>query len=130
MQIQIRSFWAWIGLTIITCGIYNFFFLYKFTQDINTMCANDGKDINPIFPVVLPIVTCGIYSWIYLYAVGNRLQATGHANGVNVTENGTTYLLWAIIGAFVAGIGVFVAYFLMIKNFNQLAEGYNSKIAY
>lgn len=127
-MIQERNFWQVFLLNLITCGIYGIFFIYGVTKDINQMAGEDGKQTDPTLVVILWLVTCGIYPLIWYYTQGNRLQNMGRNNGVQIDENGTTYLVWTLVGSLLAGIGPLVAQYLMIQNFNRLARSYNASI--
>ncbi len=125
-MVQQKSFLTFLLLSIITCGIYSYYYLYRMTQDINQMAGDDGYYTDPVVAVLLTIVTCGFYSWYWLYQQGNRMKRLADCNNVPCDENGTAYLLWAIIGSLLCGIGTLIAHFLMIRNFNNLAAAYNS----
>lgn len=129
-MIQRREFWMVLLLTIVTCGIYHYFYLYQMTKDINTMAGNDGKTVDPTLAVILSIVTCGIYDIWWYYQMGNRMQTMGTVNAIPVEENGTTYLLWYLLGFVVCGLGIWVAMYLFIKNFNNLAFAFNSHMSH
>ena len=73
----------------------------------------------------LSLITCGIYAWFWYYNLGNRLAANGPRYGLSIQENGTTVLLWQIFGAFICGIGPFVAMHILIKNSNKICNAYN-----
>ncbi|MCM1153719.1 MAG: DUF4234 domain-containing protein [Roseburia sp.] len=75
--------------------------------------------------ILLCIVTCGIYNWIWYYGVGNRLAVNAPRYGMNFQENGTTILLWKLIGLLLCGIGPFIALHIVIKNTNALCAAYN-----
>ena len=128
-MIQRREFWMVLLLSIVTCGIYFYFYLYQMTKDLNAMAGEDGKTIDPTLAVVLSIVTCNIYTLWWYYQMGNRMQQMGTANRIPVEENGTTYLMWVLIGYVICGLGSYVALYLFIKNFNNLAFAYNSHIS-
>lgn len=74
---------------------------------------------------LLSIVTCGFYNLWWMYKLGNRLQANAGRYGITIAENGTTILLWYLVGAFVCGIGPYVAMYFIITNTNKLATAYN-----
>ena len=61
----------------------------------------------------------------WYYKLGNRLAANAPRYGMSFQENGTTIILWCIIGAFVCGIGPFVAMHILIKNTNAICAAYN-----
>ena len=121
-----KSFLALILLSMVTCGIYGLYYIYRMTRDINQMAGDDGYYTDPGAAVLLSIVTCGLYSWYWLYRQGDRIKRVADCNGVYCAETGTTYLIWAIIGSLVCGPGNLVAHYLLIKNFNNIADAYNA----
>lgn len=121
-----RSIWKYILFTILTCGIYGYYFIYTIAQDVNEMCQEDGKQTGGLAKfIVLSILTCGIYSLFWYYNLGNRLQENAHRYGLVFSENGTSVLLWEIFGLLICGIGPFVATNIIIKNTNAMAYAYN-----
>ena len=51
-----RALWKYIVFGFLTCGIYNFYFIYKMAQDVNEMCADDGKKTSGL------VVFCLLYT--------------------------------------------------------------------
>jgi drug/metabolite transporter (DMT)-like permease len=129
-MIKKRSFGMYLLLTIITCGIYGIYFWYQYTEDFNRICEGEGKaSPNYIIVILLSMITCGIYAYVWYYSLQDRMQRVGNKNGVFISENGTTVLLWFLLGGFLCGIGPFVAMHILIKNMNLLAEDYNNKMS-
>lgn len=125
-----RSLGKYIFFSIITCGIYSLWFIYKLAQDINSLCAGDGKNTSGLLVyILLSIITFGIYSYFWYYNIGNRLAENAGKYNLAFQENGTTILLWYIFGSFLCGIGPFVAMHILIKNTNALAFAYNTQKA-
>lgn len=125
-MIKQRNYLVMVLLSIITCGIYGIIFWYQYTEDLNTVCNGDGKETqNYIIVILLNFITCGIYGLIWMYGIGNRLQENAPRYGHNFNENGTTVLLWYILGAFLCFIGYFYAQYILVKNMNALADRYN-----
>jgi len=121
-----RNLGKYIIFTILTCGIYSLFFLYKLAQDLNILCEGDNRSTPGLLPyIVFSILTCGIYTWFWYYNIGNRLADNAPRYGLKFQENGTTILLWLIFGALICGIGPYVAMYIIIKNTNTLAKEYN-----
>ena len=117
---------VFILLTLVTCGIYLYIFMYYMIKDINTACAGDGDETPGLLVyILLSLVTCGIYSYIWLYKVGERLARNCQRYGYSVTENGTTVLLWFIFGMWLCGIGPFIGWNILINNTNMVCMGYN-----
>jgi hypothetical protein len=128
-MIKKRSLVVVILLSIITCGIYGMYFIYKLAKDMNTICEGDGKKTRGLlFVLIIGAITAGIYSLFWLYALGDRMQENGSRYGLTIKESGTTILLWDLLGAFIV-VGPFIALHIIIKNINALGEAYNSKNA-
>lgn len=123
-----RSLIAYIFLSIITCGIYGYYFIYKMAKDVNIACEEDGENTAGLVKfIILSFITCGIYTWFWYYNLGNRLAKNAPRYGLYFQENGTTVLLWLIFGSLLCGIGVFVAFHILIKNSNAICAAYNAR---
>ena len=61
----VRSIPTLIILSIVTCGIYYYYWLYLTTKEINEFTENTAFD--PVKTILLTIVTCGIYSIFWYY---------------------------------------------------------------
>ncbi|OOM76141.1 hypothetical protein CLPUN_28650 [Clostridium puniceum] len=123
-----RGLGKYILFTILTCGIYSYWFIYKLAEDVNTICNGDGKNTGGLLKfILLSIITLGIYSWFWYYNIGNRLAENAPRYNLSFSENGTSILLWIVLGSFLCGIGPFVAMHILIKNTNALAFAYNTQ---
>ncbi len=121
-----RSIWMYVLLSIVTCGIYSYYFVYKLAEDVNDLCEGDGENTSGIVAfILLGMVTCGIYTIVWWYKLANRLQANGPRYNVPIQENGTTYLLWVLLGSLLCGLGPFIALNFVIQNTNKLSVAYN-----
>lgn len=124
-----RSLLTWIVLTFLTCGIYSWYFIYTLANDMNRICQGDNEETPGLLVfILLSIVTCGFYSYWWYYKIGNRMQANAPRYGLMFQENGTTILLWMIVGLLLCGLGPFVAMYIIIKNSNALAAAYNARL--
>lgn len=121
-----RGLFSYIILSVITCGIYGYYFIYKMAHDVNIACEGDGNKTGGLVAFIfLSFITCGIYAWYWYYSLGNRLAENAPRYGLSFQENGTTVLLWFLFGAFLCGIGPFIAMNILIKNSNRLCYAYN-----
>ena len=128
-MIQERSLWKLILLSVVTCGIYSIYFWYQFDRDVNLICEGDGEQpMSYLLVVVLSVLTCSIFLWYWYYKKANRLQANARRYGMEIQENGTTVILWFLIGGWFFFVGIFVGYHILIKNINRLAEAYNHDV--
>lgn len=121
-----RGLLAVVLLSIITCGIYYYFYIYSLTKDVNVACEGDGDTTSGLAAfILLSIVTCGIYSMIWYYKLGNRLATNAIRYGMTFQENGTTVLMWRLFGSLLCGIGAFISENIIIKNANAICAAYN-----
>ena len=92
-----RSIILYLLLTILTCGLFEIFWLYATVSDINRMCQRRGiREIgDPIIVVVLTFVTCGIYSIYYFWKAGQALYrlsgGTRSDNSVLLAVSGSSF---------------------------------------
>lgn len=124
-----RSFWFYLLLTFLTCGLYSIYFWYVYVEDLNTIFYGDGEDSpNYIIVLLLSWVTCGIYGVYWRYKQANRMYRESYDRyGVMIEENGSAILLWTLLGYLTGGIGQLVADYFMIHNLNKTALVYNSR---
>ncbi|MCI8804046.1 MAG: DUF4234 domain-containing protein [Oscillibacter sp.] len=121
-----RSLLVYILLNFITCGIYGLYFIYALARDVNVVCAGDGRNTAGLLKLVLfSFLTCGLYGIFWYYSLGNRLAYNAPRYGLNFQENGTTILLWYLVGLLLCGLGPLVALYIIIKNTNALCGAYN-----
>lgn len=93
-----RSIILYLLLTILTCGLFEIFWLYTTVSDINRMCQRRGiREVgDPIIVIVLTFVTCGIYSIYYFWKAG---QALYRLSGGTRSDNS---VLLAVLGIFIS----------------------------
>lgn len=121
-----RGIVSYILLNLITCGIYGFYFIHKMAQEVNVVCDGDGEETPGLMIfILLSIVTCGFYAYYWYYKLGNRLAFNAPRYGLSFQENGTTVLLWCVVGLVICGIGPLIGMYLLIKNSNQICSAYN-----
>ena len=121
-----RSLFKYILFNLLTCGIYDLFFIHRLAKDVNEMCEGDGRHTRGLFGyLVLSILTCGIYSFVWWYSLANRLRRNSRRYRCYIIEDGSHFLCWCLFGVLLCGIGPFVALHIVFRNTNELAEGYN-----
>ena len=121
------NFWIYLLLSIVTCGIYSIYCMYKWTEDTNRLSQGVYKpSMNYIYVFLLGIVTCGIYTWVWIYQQGERLKTVGDANGIKINETGVHHLLISLL---LGGVGFFVSQYIFFSNTNRLSGVYNGEIS-
>jgi len=103
-----------IILTIITCGIYGWYWMITLQDDSNLVC--DENTTSGVTVLLLTIVTCGIYGWFWYYKMGQRLFMAGQKYGKPISDNSLIYILLGIFG-----LGI-VNYCLMQSDLNKFSN--------
>lgn len=95
-----RSVAGLIIFTILTCGIYHFYWMYVTTNEVNEYLCED--DTNGGMVLVFSIITCGIYTLYWYYNMGKKLQGVQYRAFCKVNSNSNDdsilYLLLSIFG--------------------------------
>lgn len=101
-----------ILLSIVTCGIYYYYWLYTIMDDLNK--AADREIINPVLFLILSIF-CGPFIYYVFYTVDRNLGEISRNEGVNYKEN---FIVWLIL-TLICSIG-------LIMGMYQITEGFNA----
>lgn len=108
-----RGVVACIIFTIITFGIYSYYWLFqllRFMYRMNGRPSTAGTDI------VLGLVTCGIY-FIYLYYKMGKMESEMHArNNMPPRDDSVMYVILGLFGFAI------VNYAIIQANTNQLLD--------
>lgn len=123
-----RGLLVYILLSIVTCGIYGYFFIHGMAKDMNDVCSGDGKKTGGLLAfILLNLVTCGIYSLVWWYKLCNRQATNAPRYGLFFKETGANFLLWTLLGSLLCGIGPLVAIHFTLRNMNALCAAYNQR---
>lgn len=123
-----RSLVLYILLDFLTCSIYPMYVIYTIIRDVNVVCDGDGKHTPSLLEFILfGILTCGIYDLYWFYSVGNRLADNAPRYGLHFQENGTTLLLWLLIGSLLCFVGKYVGIYFLLNNVNAICNAYNQQ---
>ena len=110
---QIRSVGMCIVLSIITCGIYAFYWMYCIHNDVQEV-SGYPMGVSGGMVILLTFVTCGIYGLYWNYKMGQFLD---EARG---TPGGSQGILYLVLSFFKLDI---VAFALMQSELNRF-QGY------
>ena len=124
------SFPLYVLLCFITCGFYQLYFVYKISDSLNIVCDGDGEETSGLMKFFfLGIITCNIYCLFWEFNVMNRIQSNAPRYNRYTQDNGSSFLLWLLIGSIFCGLGFFVAWYIFIKNLNLICKAYNMEYA-
>lgn len=121
-----RSLAVYILLSICTCGLYGYWFIHSVAEDLNAACEGDGENTPGLgVYLLLSFFTCGLYNLYWIYRVGNRMSRNAPRYNLMFQENGTTFIVWYLVGCLLCFIGSYFAVYLLIRNMNTMARAYN-----
>ncbi|MCL2572249.1 MAG: DUF4234 domain-containing protein [Defluviitaleaceae bacterium] len=120
MYMEKRSIASCIILSILTCGIYSFYWDYKMWDSLyraNGMMSKAGTDL------ILSLVTCGIY-YIYMHYKAGKLEAEAYRrHGLGQKDESVVYLVLTIFG-----LGIISQALLQSSINSPLADAVNSNL--
>ena len=96
-----------IVFSIITCGIYGLYWMYKLNDEINQISGAENATSGGMV-ILLSIVTCGIYGWYWCYKMGERVD--------KITNSDSNKILFIVLAIFQLGI---VDYAIMQDTINK-----------
>ncbi|MBE6796136.1 MAG: DUF4234 domain-containing protein [Ruminococcaceae bacterium] len=121
-MIKKRKIGLYIFLSIITLGIYDIVFWYKWTEDLNKICDGDDKDSgNYLLVLLLDVFSLFIYVFVWNYQMVERMYQKAPDYNVQLKHGGMFVILWRVLPL--------VSSVYKIKYFNRLAEAYNATVA-
>lgn len=122
-----RRLWKLVLFSIATLGIYNMYFWFQFTRDLNEINQEDKRIKNYFLVIFLSIITFGIYRWVWFFYLADRIQVSGEHMGVNIQPGPGVTLFIRLFGTFIL-VGPLVSTYIVIRNMNKIAAAYNNTI--
>lgn len=97
MQIQTRDVALSVILTVVTCGIYGLYWMYKLTNEVHALSGKprtpDGGTV-----VLYTIITCSFYFYYWLYKIGGELVALRREHGLPPDSvSNKTYMIVTVV---------------------------------
>jgi hypothetical protein len=127
-MVKKRGLVSYILLSMITGGIYGWWRIHVLARDMNLMCEGDGKKTRGFLAFLFfGLITLGIYDLVWLYMAGDRLRDNAKRYNLEFKEGGGAILLWLLLGSLII-VGPFIAWHIIFKNTNALADEYNKTL--
>lgn len=105
-----------IIFSIITCGIYGFYWIYTMNDDLATVSGKE-PEFSGGMVILLSIVTCGIFMYYWLYKAGTKLAETNESlNRRYDTNSSIIYIILNFVG-----LGI-ISYALIQSEINKLLK--------
>lgn len=123
---KVRSFWVWLGLDILTLGIYHLFWYYLVNEELKDIGQDKGDqnlaNSSPATSVVA--ITLGAFiiipPFLSVYNYGNRIQRAQRLNGIPRQDQINPVLAFVLFfPGYLLIVPVFFHYWYVIKNQNM-----------
>lgn len=122
-----RSFIVYVILSVLTCGLYAFYFVHTLARDVNKICAEDGRKVGGLVAyIILSYLTFGLYHVYWKCKIADRLRKNAPLYNLEFSAGPITMLALSILGLFVF-VGPFIATYILIHNTNKLAHAFNNQ---
>lgn len=126
-RIPKQSAFKFFLLSAVTLGIYAIVFWHKLGKNVNTLCEGDGKRTMKYgFAFFLSVITFGIYGIIWKVKLAERLKINAERYELMIPEGGLEVALFNTVGIIALGAGIPIASFIVIKNYNMIADAFNA----
>lgn len=110
-NIQERSPIVVILLSVITCGLYALYWIYKMSQEIQ-MVEKEREGTSPGLELVLCIVTCGLYTYYWYYKYAKKIYVIQDDLDIRPAEdNGILYIILAVFQLHIIAMAIMQASF-------------------
>lgn len=113
-------------LTIVTCGIYKLFWLYRTTDELRA--ATGDTSLNPGIDVLLTVVTCGLWGVFVEFRNVQKIHAVLASRDPGRKDQSQTVLI-LFLASFIVLVTWLVASYVVQEEFNALAKASQSPIA-
>ena len=107
-----------IIFSIITCGIYELYWIVCVTDDANELSENPNY-ASGILALLLTIITFNIYGLYWAYQMGEKIDIAKQKRGRTSSNSGILYLILQLIFPLIGLV-------LMQNEVNQLLDGDSS----
>lgn len=120
--LQPREIALCIIFTIITCGIYGWYWIYKMNEEINEISGHP-EDTSGGLVILFSIITCGIYNIYWCYKMGQKLSEYYESSSVHGDKDlGILFLILMLASFFSCSVCGFVCYGIMQDNINKIVR--------
>ena len=104
MYIRNKSIPMVIILSLVTCGIYYYVWMYQTSEEINNSLGDTQE--NSGLEILLTIITCGIYGLYWLYKYNHKILRLATNMGKPVSDNSVICIVLAIFGFMIVSQGI------------------------
>ena len=112
-----RDSWLPPVLTIVTCGVYYFYWQYVTTEELKN--ATGREDLNPVMDLLLTLLCCGFYS-IFVQYRNAQVVHESFARAGQQHEDKSTFILIMHALSVLNGVTGMIAMMMLQDEYNKL----------
>jgi hypothetical protein len=101
-----RSIAKSILFSLITCGVYWFYWQYKINEAVTSLKPQRSLKQTSGLVVLLTIITCGIYGWYWIYTTSKDLSEISIEAQESRTDNSILNLILGIFGLSIVSLAI------------------------
>ena len=107
-----------VVLTIITCGLYQWYWIYKISDDLNQL---EGSSGSAAMDLIVNILTCDVFLIFCVYKWGKQINYTKKSYGMETDADQSTLftILFMVLAVF--GLG-FISMCFIQTNINEILD--------
>lgn len=118
--VEIRNSGMVLLLSIVTCGIYYMWWIYKTSEELNRTLGDPS--INPGIDLLLSIISCGLWAIYLMYRNTQKIHQALYAKDP-YRKDATQLVLILNLLPLIGIPTTIVAIYLVQEEFNALARG-------
>ncbi len=104
MYIQNKSIPMVIILSLVTCGIYYYVWMYQTSQEINNSLGDTNE--NSGLEILFTFLTCGIYGFYWIYKYNHKILRLASNMQKTVSDNTVVCVILSIFGFMIVSQGI------------------------
>lgn len=108
-----------VVLTLVTCGVYYFYWQYVTTAELKTVSGRE--DLNPTLDLIISILCCGIYGIYVQYRNAQVVHEVITRAGQPHEDKSTMVLIMHVLNYF-TGVTGLIALLMLQDEYNKIAD--------
>lgn len=103
-RIEQRNIAVCIILSLVTCGIYGIYWIYKLNDEINEVSGRNGTSGGMV--ILFSLITCGIYAIYWYYQMGAAIDELRARRNYPSSSCAILYLVLSLFGLSIVSLAL------------------------
>ncbi len=124
-----RSIWKYIFLGVLTCGIYDLWYVHNISKDVNKLYKDKQERLPGVGAYfLLCLVTCGIYSLFWWLKAAKMIENEGRRRKLDIGDLNPPFIILCFVLSYFCGFAQYIAIHQIFETMNKLAADYNREV--